>query len=79
MTLAYTISFLQASDNLVVFHAGTSRKDKQIVTSGGRVLGVTGIGTDIVDARSQAYNGVQNISFDGMIFRNDIAAKAAGY
>ena len=61
-----------------VFHAGTSRKGNDIVTSGGRVLGVTGWGATLDAARSAAYRAVQQIRFDGAQFRRDIAAKALG-
>ena len=60
-----------------VFHAGTSRTDGAIVTSGGRVLGVTGMGKTTADARNGAYRAVGGISFDGMYFRNDIAASSS--
>jgi phosphoribosylamine--glycine ligase len=59
-----------------VFHAGTSRQDESIVTSGGRVLGVTAWAETLVDARTAAYQGVRRIGFDGVQFRRDIAAKA---
>ena len=59
-----------------VFHAGTKKKDDGIVTSGGRVLGVTSFGDNIEDAIKQAYLAVEKISFDGCFFRRDIGAKA---
>jgi phosphoribosylamine--glycine ligase len=59
-----------------VFHAGTAAKDGQIVTNGGRVLGVTAWGGDLRTARQNAYNAVEKIQFDGAHFRTDIAAKA---
>jgi phosphoribosylamine--glycine ligase len=59
-----------------VFHAGTARAGDQIVTSGGRVLGVTALGKDIKSAQSAAYAAVEKIQFDGAQFRRDIAAKA---
>jgi phosphoribosylamine--glycine ligase len=58
-----------------VFHAGTSLKDGQVVTSGGRVLGVTALGKDLKAAQAAAYAAVQKICFDGMQFRRDIGAK----
>jgi phosphoribosylamine--glycine ligase len=60
----------------VVFHAGTAIKDDALVTSGGRVLGVTGNGDTIKDARDAAYTGIAEISFKGMKFRRDIAERA---
>ena len=62
--------------NLVpVFHAGTSWKDDQIVTSSGRVLGVTALRPTLAEARSQAYETVQTINFEGQYFRKDIASR----
>jgi phosphoribosylamine--glycine ligase len=59
-----------------VFHAGTALKDGQIVTNGGRVLGVTALGKDLKAAQAAAYAAVEKIHFDGAQFRRDIAAKA---
>ena len=59
-----------------VFHAGTALKDGQIVTSGGRVLGVTALGRDLKSASAAAYAAVEKIHFEGEHFRRDIAAKA---
>jgi phosphoribosylamine--glycine ligase len=60
----------------VVFHAGTARRGSDIVTAGGRVLGVTGCGKTIADAQREAYRLVGNITFDGCHFRTDIAYRA---
>ena len=59
-----------------VFHAGTAVKDGNIVTNGGRVLGVTAIGTDIQKAVDNAYEAVKSIHFDDVHYRNDIAYRA---
>jgi phosphoribosylamine--glycine ligase len=59
-----------------VFHAGTTQANGQIVTSGGRVLGVTAWDTNLVQARARAYAIVEKIQFDGARFRHDIAAGA---
>ncbi len=59
-----------------VFHAGTALKDGQIVTNGGRVLGVTTLGPDLKSAQAAAYAAVEKIHFDGAQFRRDNAAKA---
>ncbi len=59
-----------------VFHAGTAKKGNEIVTSGGRVLGVTALGKDLKSAQAAAYAAVKKIHFDGAHFRRDIAAKA---
>ena len=60
----------------VVFHAGTSLKDGKIVTSGGRVLGVTAIADTIESAINGAYSVVHMVKFDGMHYRSDIGRKA---
>jgi phosphoribosylamine--glycine ligase len=62
--------------DVVVFHAGTAIKDGQVVTNGGRVLGVTALGEDIALARLAAYEAVKKIKFRGVQFRTDIGAKA---
>ncbi len=59
-----------------VFHAGTSFRNGEVVTSGGRVLGVTGLGSDIAEAKRKAYEGVSKIRFAGMHYRTDIADRA---
>jgi phosphoribosylamine--glycine ligase len=56
-----------------VFHAGTAERDGEIVTAGGRVLGVTALGEDRAIARAAAYAAAQMISFDGAQLRRDIA------
>ena len=63
-------------DGVTVFHAGTSEKDGQIITAGGRVLGVTGLGNGVVDAIKKAYTGVDKISWRGVQYRKDIGKKA---
>ena len=60
----------------VVFHAGTAKTDGQIVTKGGRVLGVTATGKDIRAAISTAYQAVAKISWLGMHYRRDIGQRA---
>ena len=59
-----------------VFHAGTALKSGEIVTNGGRVLGVTALGRDLKSAQAAAYAAVRKIHFEGAHFRRDIAAKA---
>lgn len=59
-----------------VFHAGTRREGKSIVTNGGRVLGVTAVGSDLLGARAAAYAAVERIQFEGVQYRRDIAAQA---
>jgi phosphoribosylamine--glycine ligase len=65
-----------ALPNTKVFHAGTALKGGQIVTNGGRVLGVTALGRDLKAAQAAAYAAVEAIQFEGAHFRRDIAAKA---
>lgn len=62
-------------DDIIVFHAGTAEKDGKFVTNGGRVLGITGIGKDIDEARTKAYEGVDLINFEKKHFRHDIGIK----
>lgn len=64
------------TEGVHVFHAGTAFKDDTVVTSGGRVLGVTATGSDIAVARERAYNAVGKIHFEGMHYRKDIAVRA---
>jgi phosphoribosylamine--glycine ligase len=63
-------------DGAVVFHAGTARDHNRLVTSGGRVLGVTGVGPGVAVARDRAYARVKRIQFAGAAYRSDIAMKA---
>jgi phosphoribosylamine---glycine ligase len=62
----------------LVFHAGTALHGDRLVTNGGRVLGVTGTGATIAEAREQAYAGVARITFAGARYRGDIALAASG-
>jgi phosphoribosylamine--glycine ligase len=62
--------------NTKVFHAGTAKSGDQIVTSGGRVLGVTAWAKNLKTAQAAAYAAVEKIHFDSAHFRRDIAAKA---
>ncbi|PNU18735.1 phosphoribosylamine--glycine ligase [Geothermobacter hydrogeniphilus] len=63
-------------DDLVVFHAGTRLVDGKVVNNGGRVLGVTGLGSDVATAIRKAYRGVETISWQDVHYRKDIGAKA---
>ena len=62
----------EASGDVIVFHAGTGRKDGQLVTNGGRVIGVTAIGDTIKSSIDRAYEAVGKIDFDNAYFRRDI-------
>jgi len=61
----------------LVFHAGTAQRDGRILTNGGRILDVTGIGATVSEARERAYAAAELIEFDGVRYRGDIAAEAA--
>lgn len=63
-------------DGVIVYHAGTAIKDGMLVTSGGRVLGVTALGSDLQQALDKAYAALGEIHFDNMHFRHDIGKKA---
>jgi phosphoribosylamine--glycine ligase len=65
-----------AMEDLVVFHAGTAEKNGRFATSGGRVLGVTALGTTVQEAIERAYRGVNEISWQGVHYRTDIGRKA---
>jgi len=60
--------------DVVVFHAGTTVKDGQVVTSGGRVLGITALGATLEEARKKAYAAADKIAFEGKQLRRDIGA-----
>jgi phosphoribosylamine---glycine ligase len=62
--------------NVLVFHAGTTKKDRQVLANGGRVLNITGIGENLAQAIANAYLGVSKIHFEGIYFRRDIGQKA---
>ena len=63
------------SAGVKVFHAGTKRDGDEVVTAGGRVLGVTALGSDLGEARNRAYEAADKITFEGKQFRTDIAKK----
>jgi phosphoribosylamine--glycine ligase len=64
------------ADGVLVFHAGTRRAGDELVTAGGRVLGVTGIDRDLAGALTRAYRAADQIHFDGKHMRRDIGMKA---
>jgi phosphoribosylamine---glycine ligase len=61
-------------DDVMVFHAGTKTGENRILTSGGRVLGVTAVGANLLAAKRRAYDAVNKIEFDECYFRRDIGA-----
>jgi len=68
-----------SQDGVIVFHAGTTSHDGQLVTNGGRVLNVTALGEDVASAIQNAYTAVDAISFDGAHYRRDIGHKALAH
>jgi phosphoribosylamine---glycine ligase len=64
-------------EGVIVYHAGTRREGDRIVTAGGRVLGVTGIGATLAEAHARAYAAAALVSFEGRQLRSDIAAHAS--
>ena len=67
---------LQGWQRGFVFHAGTADKQGRVLTSGGRVLGVTALGSDIQEAVREVYRAIGEIQWDGMHYRKDIAQRA---
>lgn len=63
-------------EGVTVYHAGTAILDDKLVTSGGRVLGVTALGRDLNDALEKSYNAVEKICFEGAHYRKDIGQRA---
>lgn len=72
------LSEISRLDGVIAFHAGTTTRNGDVLTAGGRVLGITALGDDIAAAAELAYRAVGSISFDGLHYRKDIAARAIG-
>jgi phosphoribosylamine--glycine ligase len=72
------ISGVESLSDVLVFQAGTKKVDGKLVSDGGRVLNIVGLGDSIDEARDNAYAGVQQIEFQGMQFRTDIAGDGKG-
>ena len=70
------IESAESDSEVVVFHAGTKISSDEIVTAGGRVLGVSATGTNLSDALQKAYKAAQKVSFEGMHYRTDIGKKS---
>lgn len=66
---------LQNRDDVIIFHAGTEKRNGKLYTAGGRVLGVTGIGANLLQAKEKAYQALKRIDFDGIYYRTDIGDK----
>jgi len=73
-----TISIGTLPEKAFCFHAGTRPENGRIISAGGRVLSVVGIGATRDEALKTAYEAVENIHFEGMQYRRDMGAKAAG-
>jgi phosphoribosylamine---glycine ligase len=71
------VELAERDPDVVVFHAGTESRGGKLLTAGGRVLNVTALGDTIADARRKAYEAVEKIHFEGMVYRSDIAAELA--
>ena len=72
----YEITEDEMPENVIVYHAGTALKDGKIVTSGGRVIGVTATADTLENAIKLAYNCAEKITFEGAFYRNDIGKRA---
>jgi phosphoribosylamine---glycine ligase len=70
------LEYFEEKKALNLVHAGTKRENNDVVTNGGRVMGVVGIDKDLKTAKDIAYKGVEAISFDKMYYRKDIGFKA---
>ena len=70
------ITNLKPVDDVTIFHAGT-KENGALVSSGGRVLTVTGLGSDLTEARDKAYRTISQIQLAGSFYRNDIALNAS--
>lgn len=66
---------IKEKEDVFVFHAGTKRENGKLLTSGGRVLGVTGVGSNLKEAIETTYSAINEITFEGMHYRKDIGRK----
>ena len=66
----------EALKDVIVFHAGTKAQEGKVISEGGRVLGVTALGSNIEDAINRSYEAAAKINFEGAYYRHDIGAKA---
>lgn len=64
-----------ACDGVLVFHAGTAVRDGSVMSAGGRVVNIVGVGANLTEARARAYRAVDVVQFDGKQFRRDIGAR----
>ncbi len=71
------ITTIPAIEMSQIFHAGTTQRGETLLSSGGRVLTVTGTGTDLTEARDRAYRAISQIELEGSFYRSDIALNAS--
>ena len=71
------ITGIEERSETEVFHAGTKIVDGKLRASGGRVLSVTGLGSDLTEARNRAYQSISQITLSGSFYRSDIALNAS--
>jgi len=71
------ISSIPTIENSQVFHAGTTQNGGALLSTGGRVLTVTGTGADLTEARDRAYRAISQIELEGSFYRTDIALNAS--
>ncbi|MCF7887426.1 MAG: phosphoribosylamine--glycine ligase [Candidatus Omnitrophica bacterium] len=70
------LEIAQKQEDILVYHAGTKKEAGKILTNGGRVLSVVGLGSTIKETKEKVYQAVKKISFEGMRYRTDISDKA---
>lgn len=73
------VAGLEEAEDTIIFHAGTSRAGKDVVTAGGRVFAVTGLGDTLDEALARSYDAAEKISFEGKTFRRDIGRDIKKY
>ena len=71
------IASIPTIDQVQIFHAGTAMDGNGLVSAGGRVMTVTGIGSDLTEARNRAYRAISQIDLEGSFYRSDIALNAS--
>ena len=72
-----SITSIPTIDQVQIFHAGTAMNGSGLVSAGGRVMTVTGIGSDLTEARNRAYRAISQIELEGSFYRSDIALNAS--
>ena len=70
------IEEVKLQKDIIIFHANTKVEGEKLVTSGGRVLGISSVGDTLVEALAKAYKAIEKISFEGMQYRKDIGKSA---